>query len=136
MKDECTAILRTISHHINSEHHELQSHRLLSIFKMAEVEVVWPESSRTVRCKHFNNYQLIIGTLLILMLIHNLPLQCCSITRVHQRRITPSTAQTTVSESVNFTHYSCKMSSSNCPCRNELLNHNFTPVLSTTKLET
>ncbi|EDW49675.1 GM23197 [Drosophila sechellia] len=44
-KDECTAILKTISHQINSEHSELQSHRLLSIFKMSEVEVVWPEST-------------------------------------------------------------------------------------------
>jgi len=45
LQDECTAILKTISHQINSEHSELQSHRLLSIFKMSEVEVVWPEST-------------------------------------------------------------------------------------------
>ncbi|XP_055908653.1 uncharacterized protein LOC129943330 isoform X2 [Eupeodes corollae] len=44
-KEECTNILKTISHHINTEHSELQSHRLLSIFKMSEVEVIWPESS-------------------------------------------------------------------------------------------
>lgn len=45
LQEECTAILKTISHQINNEHSELQSHRLLSIFKMSEVEVVWPEST-------------------------------------------------------------------------------------------
>ncbi|XP_037912486.1 uncharacterized protein LOC119652430 isoform X2 [Hermetia illucens] len=47
-KEECTSILETISHHINSEHSELQAHRLLSIFKMSEVQVVWPETSSAV----------------------------------------------------------------------------------------
>lgn len=49
LQDECTSILKTISHHINTEHNELQSHRLLSIFKMSEVDVVWPESTSAAR---------------------------------------------------------------------------------------
>ncbi|XP_058812728.1 uncharacterized protein LOC131677126 isoform X3 [Topomyia yanbarensis] len=45
-KDHCTKILETISHQINTQHVEMSAHRLLSIFKMAEVQVVWPEVSR------------------------------------------------------------------------------------------
>ncbi|XP_055615554.1 uncharacterized protein LOC129761802 isoform X2 [Toxorhynchites rutilus septentrionalis] len=44
-KDHCTKILETISHQINTQHVEMSAHRLLSIFKMAEVQVVWPEVS-------------------------------------------------------------------------------------------
>ncbi|XP_062702281.1 uncharacterized protein LOC109400030 isoform X4 [Aedes albopictus] len=45
-KDHCTKILETISHQINHQHVEMSAHRLLSIFKMAEVQVVWPEVNR------------------------------------------------------------------------------------------
>ncbi|XP_058466077.1 uncharacterized protein LOC131439242 isoform X4 [Malaya genurostris] len=45
-KDHCTKILETISHQINTQHVEMSAHRLLSIFKMAEVQVVWPEVSQ------------------------------------------------------------------------------------------
>lgn len=45
-QDHCTKILETISHQINTQHVEMSAHRLLSIFKMAEVQVVWPEVSR------------------------------------------------------------------------------------------
>ncbi|XP_065091083.1 uncharacterized protein Gfrl isoform X2 [Ochlerotatus camptorhynchus] len=48
-KDHCTKILETISHQINTQHVEMSAHRLLSIFKMAEVQVVWPEISRATR---------------------------------------------------------------------------------------
>lgn len=43
---QCTSILETISHQVNSQHSELAAHRLLSIFKMAEVQIVWPEVSK------------------------------------------------------------------------------------------
>lgn len=77
VKDECTWILKTISHRINSEHHELQSHRLLSIFKMAEVEVVWPESSDAINHHHLQPFQhcLIVASLLSAMLLSML-LEC------------------------------------------------------------
>uniref|UniRef100_A0A182VS72 GDNF/GAS1 domain-containing protein n=1 Tax=Anopheles minimus TaxID=112268 RepID=A0A182VS72_9DIPT len=44
-KDQCTRILESISHQINTQYVELSAHRLLSIFKMAEVQIVWPEVS-------------------------------------------------------------------------------------------
>lgn len=43
---QCTHILETISHQVNSQHSELAAHRLLSIFKMAEVQIIWPEVSK------------------------------------------------------------------------------------------
>lgn len=42
---QCTGILEAISRQVNNQHSELAAHRLLSIFKMAEVQVVWPEVS-------------------------------------------------------------------------------------------
>uniref|UniRef100_A0AAG5CNN7 GDNF/GAS1 domain-containing protein n=1 Tax=Anopheles atroparvus TaxID=41427 RepID=A0AAG5CNN7_ANOAO len=48
-KDQCTRILETISHQINTQYVELSAHRLLSIFKMAEVQIVWPEVSHAHR---------------------------------------------------------------------------------------
>ncbi|XP_050085653.1 uncharacterized protein LOC126571309 isoform X2 [Anopheles aquasalis] len=48
-KDQCTRILETISHQINTQYVELSAHRLLSIFKMAEVQIVWPQMSHASR---------------------------------------------------------------------------------------
>ncbi|XP_052902826.1 uncharacterized protein LOC128310265 [Anopheles moucheti] len=48
-KDQCTRILEAISHQINTQYVELSAHRLLSIFKMAEVQIVWPEVSNARR---------------------------------------------------------------------------------------
>ncbi|XP_063703599.1 uncharacterized protein LOC134833266 [Culicoides brevitarsis] len=39
-KTQCKPIMETVSHHINSQFIELSAHRLLSIFKMAEVQVI------------------------------------------------------------------------------------------------
>lgn len=36
----CKPVIETVSHQINSQFSELSAHRLLSIFKMAEVQVV------------------------------------------------------------------------------------------------
>ncbi|XP_053698550.1 uncharacterized protein LOC128745501 [Sabethes cyaneus] len=59
-KDHCTKILETISHQINTQHVEMSAHRLLSIFKMAEVQVVWPEVSRAgLRCHGHHRYNLL-----------------------------------------------------------------------------
>lgn len=69
LQDECTAILKTISHHINTEHNELQSHRLLSIFKMSEVDVVWPESTSAARSGHGHGQQTAANRLLTLLLL-------------------------------------------------------------------
>ncbi|XP_055524972.1 uncharacterized protein LOC129718325 isoform X2 [Wyeomyia smithii] len=59
-KDHCTKILETISHQINTQHVEMSAHRLLSIFKMAEVQVVWPEVSRAGPRSHGHHLMLIL----------------------------------------------------------------------------
>lgn len=38
---------------MNSQHSELAAHRLLSIFKMAEVQIVWPEVNGCRKEKSF-----------------------------------------------------------------------------------
>lgn len=43
IQEECAGPLHDISEKINSHHPELHSHLLLSIFKMAEVEVKVPD---------------------------------------------------------------------------------------------
>jgi hypothetical protein len=45
LQEECAGPLHDISEKINSHHPELHSHLLLSIFKMAEVEVKVPDSN-------------------------------------------------------------------------------------------
>ncbi|XP_017888282.1 uncharacterized protein LOC108629870 isoform X3 [Ceratina calcarata] len=52
VKEECAAMLQDLSDKINNKHHEVHTHPLLSIFKMAEVEVKLPYSNgadRTAR---------------------------------------------------------------------------------------
>ncbi|GAB0094871.1 glial cell line-derived neurotrophic family receptor-like, isoform E [Sergentomyia squamirostris] len=44
-KSQCKSILDVISHHINTQYTELSSDRLLSIFKMAEMQVIMPDIS-------------------------------------------------------------------------------------------
>ncbi|XP_046619695.1 uncharacterized protein LOC124304935 isoform X1 [Neodiprion virginianus] len=46
VKDECAEMLRDLSEKINNKHHEVYTHPLLSIFKMAEVEVRLPQTNR------------------------------------------------------------------------------------------
>ncbi|XP_033341283.1 glial cell line-derived neurotrophic family receptor-like isoform X3 [Megalopta genalis] len=45
VKEECAAMLQDLSDKINNKHHEVHTHPLLSIFKMAEVEVKLPYSN-------------------------------------------------------------------------------------------
>jgi hypothetical protein len=49
LQEECVGPLHDISEKINSHHPELHSHLLLSIFKMAEVEVKVPDSNSGLR---------------------------------------------------------------------------------------
>lgn len=44
-QEQCKSVLDQISHQINNQHSELAGHHLLSIFKMAEMQVVMPEAS-------------------------------------------------------------------------------------------
>ncbi|EFN70375.1 GDNF family receptor alpha-3, partial [Camponotus floridanus] len=45
VKEECASMMQDLSDKINNKHHEVHSHPLLSIFKMAEVEVKMPYSN-------------------------------------------------------------------------------------------
>lgn len=42
LQEECASMMQDLSDKINNKHHEVHSHPLLSIFKMAEVEVKMP----------------------------------------------------------------------------------------------
>ncbi|XP_020291450.1 uncharacterized protein LOC109858520 [Pseudomyrmex gracilis] len=44
VKEECASTMKQVSDKINNKHHEVHTHPLLSIFKMAEVEVRMPYS--------------------------------------------------------------------------------------------
>ncbi|XP_025155019.1 uncharacterized protein LOC105191889 isoform X4 [Harpegnathos saltator] len=45
VKEECASMMQDLSDKINNKHHEVHTHPLLSIFKMAEVEVKMPYSN-------------------------------------------------------------------------------------------
>ncbi|XP_018362182.1 PREDICTED: uncharacterized protein LOC108760624 [Trachymyrmex cornetzi] len=45
VKEECASMMQDLSDKINNKHHEVRTHPLLSIFKMAEVEVKMPYSN-------------------------------------------------------------------------------------------
>jgi hypothetical protein len=63
--------LENIANHINNEHDEMSAHRLLSIFKMAEVQVIMPEVSGVVGLHQqcFNNV-LVISLLVTTFMSH------------------------------------------------------------------
>jgi hypothetical protein len=71
-QQHCTPILESIANHINNEHDEMSAHRLLSIFKMAEVQVIMPEVSSVVghhqRC--FNH--VIVASLFVTIFLSHL----------------------------------------------------------------
>ncbi|CAL1673340.1 unnamed protein product [Lasius platythorax] len=45
LQEECASMMQDLSDKINNKHHEVHTHPLLSIFKMAEVEVKMPYTS-------------------------------------------------------------------------------------------
>jgi len=45
LQEECASMMQDLSDKINNKHHEVHTHPLLSIFKMAEVEVKMPYSN-------------------------------------------------------------------------------------------
>ncbi|KAH0956446.1 hypothetical protein HN011_000519, partial [Eciton burchellii] len=47
VKKECASMMQDLSEKINNKHHEVHTHPLLSIFKMAEVEVRMPYSNES-----------------------------------------------------------------------------------------
>ncbi|XP_032664801.1 uncharacterized protein LOC116841223 isoform X3 [Odontomachus brunneus] len=48
VKEECASMMQDLSDKINNKHHEVHTHPLLSIFKMAEVEVKMPYSNEAI----------------------------------------------------------------------------------------
>lgn len=75
------SLLEIISEKINSQHSDFNSHLLLSIFKMAEVEIVESESSSAVRKEFQFNYGL--QKLLIIFIIQQIiqNIMHCSLSR-------------------------------------------------------
>ncbi|XP_046683341.1 uncharacterized protein LOC124369386 [Homalodisca vitripennis] len=66
-KEECVGALQDFSEKVNSRHPVVHSHLLLSIFKMAEVEVVVPASSSSspIIVKHMLNIAVVVYLLSI-----------------------------------------------------------------------
>ncbi|XP_055716353.1 uncharacterized protein LOC129810103 isoform X4 [Phlebotomus papatasi] len=67
-KAQCKSILEAISQHINTQYTELSSDRLLSIFKMAEMQVIIPDMSGSSNTINFH-----LGLQLLLLFLTILP---------------------------------------------------------------
>lgn len=71
LQDECADMLRELSEKINNKHHEVHTHPLLSIFKMAEVEVKLPQASGGARSRVIiKPYQQLIITFILIIASH------------------------------------------------------------------
>lgn len=66
-QEQCGELLETISDRINSRHPDFISHLLLSIFKMAEVEVVQVEPSSSAGVFYIK-LNLVISSVIITVL--------------------------------------------------------------------
>ncbi|XP_076244950.1 glial cell line-derived neurotrophic family receptor-like isoform X2 [Calliopsis andreniformis] len=70
VKEECASMLQDLSDKINNKHHEVHTHPLLSIFKMAEVEVKLPYSNE-VGCLSRSSSFLLVAILQLLSLLRS-----------------------------------------------------------------
>ncbi|XP_061943273.1 uncharacterized protein LOC107993599 isoform X4 [Apis cerana] len=70
VKEECFSMLQDLSDKINNKHHEVHTHPLLSIFKMAEVEVKLPYSNE-VGCLSGSSSLPLVAILLLLTLFRS-----------------------------------------------------------------
>ncbi|XP_006619963.1 uncharacterized protein LOC102673215 isoform X1 [Apis dorsata] len=70
VKEECFSMLQDLSDKINNKHHEVHTHPLLSIFKMAEVEVKLPYSNE-VGCLSGLSSLPLVAILLLLTLFRS-----------------------------------------------------------------
>ncbi|KAF7268626.1 hypothetical protein GWI33_018275 [Rhynchophorus ferrugineus] len=68
-KDECAEFMEVISDRINSRYPEFLSHVLLSVFKMAEVEIV-PIETSSASFTHRSSGTLMVHLILILVIIN------------------------------------------------------------------
>ncbi|XP_076177937.1 glial cell line-derived neurotrophic family receptor-like isoform X3 [Ptiloglossa arizonensis] len=70
VKEECASMLQDLSDKINNKHHEVHTHPLLSIFKMAEVEVKLPYSNEVGGLSRSASF-LLVAILLLLNLVRS-----------------------------------------------------------------
>ncbi|XP_046974149.1 uncharacterized protein LOC124540537 [Vanessa cardui] len=70
-KEACIDVLKIVKSHINSQHEDISSHLLLSIFKIAEVDVVYPAPPSSAINSNGPNITLYI-MITILTFIYNL----------------------------------------------------------------
>jgi hypothetical protein len=70
-KEQCAELLEIISDRINSRNPDFISHLLLSIFKMAEVEIVQIEPNSTSRIESLPHH-LLVSTLLLTIISRKL----------------------------------------------------------------
>lgn len=67
-QEECIDVLRVVKARINSQHEDISSHLLLSIFKIAEVDVVYPTPPSSAISDHRPNGAFIIIITIIITL--------------------------------------------------------------------
>ncbi|XP_076279820.1 glial cell line-derived neurotrophic family receptor-like isoform X3 [Lasioglossum baleicum] len=76
VKEKCAAMLQDLSDKINNKHHELHTHPLLSMFKMAEVEVKLPYSNEAAGLVRSRSVLLIALILSVLSLVRSASSTC------------------------------------------------------------
>ncbi|KAL4712576.1 hypothetical protein ACJJTC_007592 [Scirpophaga incertulas] len=69
-KEECIDVLKVVKSRINSQHEDISSHLLLSIFKIAEVDVVYPAPPSSAITAHHPSKILYIIILILTILYH------------------------------------------------------------------
>lgn len=69
-QEECIDVLKVVKSRINSQHEDISSHLLLSIFKIAEVDVVYPTPPSSAISYHGPNLNIYI-LITIFTIIHN-----------------------------------------------------------------
>ncbi|KAF9797521.1 hypothetical protein SFRURICE_006133, partial [Spodoptera frugiperda] len=70
-KEECIDVLKVVKSRINSQHEDISSHLLLSIFKIAEVDVVYPTPPSSAITSH-KPVKLFYIAIILLTLLYNL----------------------------------------------------------------
>ncbi|KAL0859511.1 hypothetical protein ABMA27_010667 [Loxostege sticticalis] len=115
-KEECIDVLKEVKTRINTQHEDISSHLLLSIFKIAEVDVVYPAPPSSAITSH-RPHSIIYIIIILITILYNLE---TIITTAHLYKI------------VNFISnlFDSTISSSNVvPFYNERYNLNFLSIL-------
>ncbi|XP_012234454.1 uncharacterized protein Gfrl isoform X4 [Linepithema humile] len=60
VKEECASMMQDLSEKINNKHHEVHTHPLLSIFKMAEVEVKMPYTNEAAISRSSSTFFIVL----------------------------------------------------------------------------